>query len=357
MLGVVLVVFSFCASLALTQWLCKTDSRFHLLDHPNERSLHTRPTPRTGGLAMVMAIVVSWGVATYMDGGSRAMTLLLAALIVAGISLLDDYFSVSTGLRFGVHLSAGAMMVWSGFGLPDGIFAEFGWEIGGTVGAVLAVLYIVWMLNLYNFMDGMDGFAGGMAVFGFGGLALAGLLSGRADFAIANGTIAAAAGGFLVFNFPPARIFMGDVGSSFLGTLAAGSSLWGANSGVLPFWVALLLFSPFIVDATFTLIRRAFRGERVWEAHRTHIYQRLVCAGWGHRKTVLGEYVLMSACLGTALLVMGPASPWRAPVFVVWCVIYAVALVAATRLKECPQGRGGPSIANTGPQTKKLDPR
>jgi UDP-N-acetylmuramyl pentapeptide phosphotransferase/UDP-N-acetylglucosamine-1-phosphate transferase len=164
----------------------------------------------------------------------------------------------------------------------------------------LTGLFILWMINLYNFMDGMDGFAGGMAVIGFTTLAWL----GRADagFAAVNLTIAAASAGFLAYNFPPARLFLGDTGSTALGFLAAACSLWGSAAGLFPFWAALWVFSPFIVDATVTLLRRLMRGERVWEAHRSHYYQRLVLLGWGHRRTVLAEYVLMLACAGSAML-------------------------------------------------------
>ena len=170
---------------------------------------------------------------------------------------------------------------WAQIGLPGLDAALPDWLALG-----LTLLYIVWMINLYNFMDGMDGFAGGMAVFGFGALAVLGLIGDALTFAISGLVIAAAAGGFLTRNFPPARIFLGDVGSSVLGLLAAAMTLWGAGLGLFPLWVGLLVFSPFIVDATWTLLRRIVNAEPFWRAHRSHHYQRLVLAGWGHRRTV-----------------------------------------------------------------------
>jgi UDP-N-acetylmuramyl pentapeptide phosphotransferase/UDP-N-acetylglucosamine-1-phosphate transferase len=166
----------------------------------------------------------------------------------------------------------------------------------GVGWVLLAVVAIVWMTNLYNFMDGMDGLAGGMAIFGFGSLAITAWLAGNGPVAFVTVSIAAAAGAFLWFNFHPARIFLGDAGSTVFGFLAAGLSLIGWQDGIWSLWFPVLVFSPFIVDATVTLLKRAFQGEPFWQPHRTHFYQRLVLSGWGHRKTVLAEYGLMLVC-------------------------------------------------------------
>ncbi len=136
------------------------------------------------------------------------------------------------------------------------------------------------------------------------------------------GVIAAAAGGFLLLNFPPARLFMGDTGSTVLGLLAGLVILSAHATGVLPLWLGLLAFSPFIVDASITLARRLLRGERVWEAHKTHYYQRLVEFGWGHRRTVLAEYALMLACSASALVAARLSIPGQTVIITVWAVIY-----------------------------------
>jgi UDP-N-acetylmuramyl pentapeptide phosphotransferase/UDP-N-acetylglucosamine-1-phosphate transferase len=141
------------------------------------------------------------------------------------------------------------------------------------------LIFTVWFINLYNFMDGMDGFAGGMGTLGFGFLAYLGWLAGQDFFALSGLLIAGANLGFLLCNFPPARIFMGDAGSTTMGFLAAGMSLWGVRDGLFPMWIPILIFSPFIVDATVTLIRRLVHGDKVWQAHRSHYYQRLVLLG------------------------------------------------------------------------------
>ncbi len=157
------------------------------------------------------------------------------------------------------------------------------------------------MTNLYNFMDGSDGLAGGMAAIGFASLAGGAWMSGDDAAFIECAIVAAASTAFLLFNFPPARLFMGDAGSVPLGFLAAALSLSGWRDGDWPFWFPVAVFAPFIVDATATLLKRAAARERIWEAHNTHYYQRVVRMGWSHRRTALAEYALMLACGVTAL--------------------------------------------------------
>jgi UDP-N-acetylmuramyl pentapeptide phosphotransferase/UDP-N-acetylglucosamine-1-phosphate transferase len=185
---------------------------------------------------------------------------------------------------------------WDQLGLPGPII-----PLPLLLALPLTVLYSVWMLNLYNFMDGMDGLAGGMATIGFAGLALLGYTAGDLTYAACCAAVGAASAGFLSGNWPPARLFLGDVGSSSLGLLAAGCTLWGASAGLFPLWVGWLIFSPFIVDATWTLLRRAKHGERLWDAHRSHHYQRLVLAGWGHRRTLLWALALIAAVTASAV--------------------------------------------------------
>ncbi|MDX8392418.1 MAG: glycosyltransferase family 4 protein [Mariprofundaceae bacterium] len=288
-----MIGFLFAASVLLTWWFASRHSPFQMHDIPNERSLHEHPTPRSGGIAISLVIAAGWG-GLAMDGVSLPLLwIMIAAVAVAVVSLFDDLYALSVTPKFSVHIVAAGLIVFAGMDLPWGAF-----------GLVLTWLAIVWMINLYNFMDGMDGFSGGMTVSGFVFLGLAGWLGGMQDYAFYCWVVAVAALGFLPFNFPPARIFMGDTGSATLGLLAAGLALWGMRDGIFPFWFPLLVFSPFVVDATLTLMRRSLRREKIWQAHRTHYYQRLVQVGWGHRKTVLVEYMLMLAAGGSALLLL-----------------------------------------------------
>ena len=314
-----------------------------ILDHPNERSLHERPTPRTGGIGIVAGLVAGL-VAALLAGslsaasggppGGALAAVLLGAAAVAAVSFAADLRPLPPAVRLVVHVGAAGGLVAAGLSPPALELPGAAWAWPAWLAAGVSVLATVWMTNLYNFMDGMDGFAGGMGVSGFGALALLGLLGGRFDYALASAVVAAASAGFLLFNFPPARIFMGDVGSSTLGFLAAGFALWGHRGGFFPLWVAALVFSPFVVDATVTLVRRALAGEKVWHAHRSHYYQRLVRLGWTHRRTVLAEYSLMLACALSALLAVAvvPGAQWA--LIAGWVVVYAVLALSVPRLER-----------------------
>jgi UDP-N-acetylmuramyl pentapeptide phosphotransferase/UDP-N-acetylglucosamine-1-phosphate transferase len=284
-------------------------------DLPNDRSLHSAPVSRSGGLAMVCAIVLTgplffYGVGTWLSLGA----------VLALVSFADDWRSLPAKLRLTTHLLAALALVY--YTMPDLPLPL----------AALVVLAIVWSTNLYNFMDGADGLAGGMALIGFGVYAVAGWTAGNATLSWFSASVSATAAAFLLLNFHPARIFMGDVGSIPLGFLAAAMGVHGWHTAIWPAWFPLLTFSPFIVDATLTLAQRAARGEQVWQAHRGHYYQRLVRMGMGHRNTALAEYVLMAAAGISALSLL------RAPAFAqqlmlaVWVAIY-LALAAMVNKK------------------------
>lgn len=289
-----------------------------ILDHPNERSLHQRPVPRVGGIGVAAGIAASVPLVSPVEW----WPLWLGACILVGISFLDDIIGLPIIGRLVVH-----------FIVAGGVVAGLLLNHIGVGWALLTIVAIVWMTNLYNFMDGMDGLAGGMAFFGFGFYALAGALSGHLPFAFTSTVIAAAAGAFLLFNFHPARIFMGDAGSTLLGFLAACLGLVGWQLGIWTLWFPGLVFSPFIVDATVTLARRILRGEKVWVAHRTHYYQRLVLSGWGHRKTVLAEYAIMVFCGGVAMLYQHAAEEWRIAILGGWVMLF-IFLALAVRGRE-----------------------
>ena len=235
---------------------------------------------------MLLGIAAAWIVIAPMLPPAWWLAL---ALIIA-ISLADDLRGLPAGLRLAAHLLAAAL---AAYALMPADTAP--WLIATIV------IGIGWMGNLYNFMDGSDGLAGGMALIGFSAYAAAAWLSGSTEFAMLNLAVALAAGGFLVHNFHPARIFMGDTGAVTLGFLAATLGLIGWQQRDWTWWFPLLVFSPFIADASITLLRRGCAGARVWEAHRDHYYQRLVQLGLGHRGTALVEYALMLACAVTAL--------------------------------------------------------
>jgi len=264
------------------------------MDHPNERSLHDTPTPRIGGLGIMAGVAVAslWLV------DAALLPVILGAFALAGVSLLDDVRGLPVRVRFLAHFVAAASCLFA--------VGMNGWPLlAGTLAAV-------WMTNLYNFMDGSDGLAGGMATIGFGALALAAWLGDALDLAVLCAAVAAAALAFLRFNFPPARVFMGDAGSIPLGFLAAALGILGARQNLWPWLFPLLVFSPFIVDASVTLARRALRGEKIWRAHRSHYYQRAVLLGATHRQLALAAYALMLAMvvLAFALLFLPQHAAW-----------------------------------------------
>lgn len=318
------VLAAFVISALLVKRFCNPDSALYILDRPNDRSMHDRPVPRAGGVAVLVALSVCAAAVFLLHPVRGLAGIAFGVVIVAMISFVDDYHTVSPLYRFIAHVVAAIIVVYSGFFLEKFDIPVVSRDWPHLLGATFSVLYIVWMINLYNFMDGMDGFAGGMAVIGFGFFSILGAVAGNEAFLAINLVVAAAAAGFLVFNFPPARIFMGDVGSSVLGMLAAVLSLWGARDGIFPFWVAILVFSPFIADASVTLVRRLLSGETVWKAHKSHYYQKLVQAGWGHRKTVLVEYAIMTSCGITALLSIRESVAVQAVVLAGWSFFYIV---------------------------------
>jgi UDP-GlcNAc:undecaprenyl-phosphate/decaprenyl-phosphate GlcNAc-1-phosphate transferase len=252
-------------------------------DIPNERSLHTEPIPRVGGVGIMAGILSGWILLIQY----WAWWIVLPMLGLFVMSLIDDVRNLPAKMRLLGHFAA-AMIVLGGAGV-DWLWLLPVW------------LFIVWMTNLYNFMDGSDGLAGGMALFGFSFYGIAGLMNGNEAFAMLNFSIGAAALGFLYHNFYPAKVFMGDAGSIPLGFLAAAFGVSGWQQGYWPFWFPALVFSPFVMDATFTLLKRARRGENLVRAHRNHYYQRLIQMGWGHQNTAIAEYVLMLLAGASAL--------------------------------------------------------
>jgi len=319
----------FVASVVLTAWVRKYALAKHLLDHPNHRSSHTQPTPRGGGLAIVVtslvAAVVLWAVGKVETGLMLAFVGGGAAIAVVGF--MDDRGSVSVKARFAVHVLAAVWsLYWIGGVAPMQVgerLVDLGW-----LGHCLAVVGLVWALNLFNFMDGIDGIAGSEAVcIGLlaGGLALGFQHgSGASWLAIALGL---ATLGFLVWNWPPAKIFMGDVGSGYLGFVIAVLAVADARTNPVALFVWLILAAVFFVDATVTLIRRWRRGERVHEAHRSHGYQWLSRRWNGHRPVTL-------AVLGVNLGLLLPCAffAFVYPQFAGWLALLAVGMLTGAAL-------------------------
>ena len=282
-----LVTLCAIASLFITDAVYKYATHRSILDVPNHRSLHSVPTPRGGGLGI--CVVAFFAVIAAMAAGllsPRVGAALLGGIPIALIGWIDDKRGANAGVRLLVHTAAAVWAVWILGGLPaiDLGVARVSW---GPAGGAVAVLLIVWLTNLYNFMDGIDGIAGTEAavVAGAGGILL--LATDQTGLGVVSLAICGASLGFLIRNWAPARIFMGDVASGLLGFLFGVIGVASERSGGIPLVAWLILLALFVADATFTLIRRIARGETWYAAHRAHAYQRLVQAGWTHARVSL----------------------------------------------------------------------
>jgi Fuc2NAc and GlcNAc transferase len=275
-------------SLILTGIIHRYALRNAILDKPNERSLHTNPTPRGGGLAIVVTLVAST-IALHLLGkvSRETMIALFGTIPIALVGWLDDKKGVSPQVRFPIHiLSALWALFWIG-GMPTLMLGGQVFTLGHIIGGLLALVGIVWATNLYNFMDGSDGIAGAEALtIGLTGAMLL-WAAGAEGLSLLSLSTGGAALGFLFWNWSPARIFMGDVGSGALGFWFAALALSSERSMAVPATLWGLIAGVFVVDATLTVVRRAMRREQLHVAHRTHAYQRMVAAGWTHRHVAM----------------------------------------------------------------------
>jgi len=272
------------------------------MDHPNERSSHSTPTPRGGGLVIAAVVLLSYLISSYLLSFELAWPFAAGAFVVVLVSWLDDVYSISFVWRLLAHSAAAGLLVYYARSAAVVAFPGIAGTIDlGYLGNALIFCWIIWLVNAYNFMDGIDGIAGVQAVAAGLGWLIIGLVAGVPPLYMLGGLVMFTSFAFLLHNWPPARIFMGDSGSAFLGFVFAGLPLLirtenGIDAAPL-FVVSVILVWLFVFDSVFTFLRRLFRGERVWQAHREHLYQRLVVSGYSHRRTTLiyGSLSLLNA--------------------------------------------------------------
>lgn len=321
-----------------------------LLDVPNERSSHQIPTPRGGGLAIV--VVVSIALAALVAIGRletrSGAIVLLAGAAVATVGWLDDRRDVSALLRILVHAGAVGLAL-AGTRHLGSLDMPFVPPIP-LLETLLAAFALVWLLNLFNFMDGIDGIAAGEAVFVALGMAVC-LRIGSADISaalIVAGVVAGAAVGFLVWNWPPARIFMGDVGSGFLGFSMGALALFAHRSEGLSLWVPTILLAVFVTDATLTLLRRMLRGERWHAAHRSHAYQWLARRFKAHLPVTIAVAAVNLAWL-LPLAIMASIFPAQAPILasIAYAPLIVLALLVGSGRPEQTQASHSEDIRRT----------
>jgi UDP-GlcNAc:undecaprenyl-phosphate GlcNAc-1-phosphate transferase len=297
------IILAFSVAFVVVALLVFTPLSKIALDQPNHRSLHTKITPRTGGLAIIAGVAASWVWLESLD------IFLIPTILLLAICLADDIKGLAVRWRLSAQLVIATGFLWSVFSMPW-------WQYAA------AILALVWMINLYNFMDGADGLAGGMTLFGFGAYGVAAYYQGDMQMALLGWVVSSSSLAFLIFNFNPARIFMGDSGSVPLGFLAGSIGLYGWQQELWGWWFPILVFSPFILDASVTMLRRLLNGEKVWQAHRSHYYQKLIQAGFGHKKTALLEYGLMIICATSAVLLLNQPMIIVYPVLAGFSILY-----------------------------------
>lgn len=309
-----------------------------LLDFPNERSSHSFPTPRGGGLAIAVLSIAAAIVAPLFFpaiDSRAAMLIAVTAAVVATIGFWDDVASLGTRIRLLTHILAAAIIT-AMLGpvaiarTPTVLSNDHAW-----LGYLLAMMWIVGLTNAYNFMDGIDGIAAGQAVIASLGWAVVGAISSNGFLVIVGLTVAGASAGFLWHNWPPARIFMGDVGSGFLGFLFAAMTLLAAQDEPRAIFAGVLFVWPFVFDSTLTFIRRLYGRENVFVPHRSHLYQRLVIAGASHSRstTIYAAVACICAATGIAFYAEAPGTVLIGPVVLIGAgvAIYVIVMRAERR--------------------------
>jgi UDP-N-acetylmuramyl pentapeptide phosphotransferase/UDP-N-acetylglucosamine-1-phosphate transferase len=265
------LVVHFAAATALTSALLYALLRSGLawrlaVDEPNSRSLHVTATPRCGGWGLLPPVLLEC-----LLLGPTYLPLLASLLLLAAVCWWDDRYLLSARIRLATQCLAALIAIYFSMPVPLAILG-------------LSFFLIVWGANLFNFMDGANGLSGSMILTGFGSYTIAGY-GASTPIATFSATLSGAALGFLFFNWGKAKLFLGDIGSVPAGFLMAVIGLYGWQESVWPWWFPFLVFAPFFCDASWTLLRRTLRGERVWQAHRQHFYQRLILSGYTHTQT------------------------------------------------------------------------
>lgn len=295
---ITIIILTFIVAIITTALIIKISHKLNIMDIPNARSLHKSPVPRAGGVALIFTLLISlvlYSRYQYIIYTQEFIYLLCATGVISLISFVDDCITLSAKPKLFIQCASTLFLITHGFSISNVSGINIAVNIQSGFYFIFCFLFLIWFTNLYNFMDGLDGFASGMTVIGYGTLAYLCWVNNESNLGLINLIISCAAAGILCFNFPPAKIFFGDVGSASIGFFTAGMAILLHNLSVVSLWQSVLIFSPFIVDATWTLFRRLYNKEKVFEAHRSHCYQRLALT-IGHKKTVLYSYVLMLCC-------------------------------------------------------------
>ncbi|MEE9452440.1 MAG: glycosyltransferase family 4 protein [Gammaproteobacteria bacterium] len=300
-----------------------------IVDTPNLRSHHTRPIPLGGGAVFACVwLLACFGAIVLTDWSYSYFFLFLpGSVMILSISFIDDLYKISAWTRLAVHLLVATTLVYAIGGFPQLSLGTHYLYLGG-VGSLLAIVAIAWSINLYNFMDGVDGIASMQAIFIFSMGSLFFWLSGANYLMLINLFLVATMIGFIILNWPPAKIYMGDVGSTFLGFLVAAFALIGEKQYGLPALIWLIIYGVFAFDATITLLRRMMAGEKWYKPHYSYFYHhRLLLLGWSHTKILLAVSAIN--CILGSLAFYAFMNPQN----LIVCVTIALALLSFFYLK------------------------
>lgn len=298
----ILLLISFFASL-ITVGIIKQKLSQQLVDIPNERSSHTQPTPRGGGLGFIIGFAIAIGLNQFfslysINSEQNLLWLSLIPLVLIGV--IDDWKGVPAGIRYIVQLLTSSLLVIQYGAFPFPVLNHLG-SIGDIISIVLTIIGITAIINFYNFMDGLDGLVAGVTAIQLGFFAL--WFNQPLEWLIVAVLI-----GFLYWNWSPAKIFMGDAGSTFLGAIIA-IALLNNTSDAASIWSGLTITLPLIVDAIYTIVCRLMRGENIFKAHRTHLYQRLQQSGWSHAQ-VATTYIVFTLFIANLNSIFGETGAW-----------------------------------------------
>lgn len=322
-------------TLGLTALILKTSFARGLLDRPNHRSSHSQPTPRIGGICLVLGALCSclvFTVTSQVPLSSMSLYTLIALSMVSALGLFDDRFSLAAGIRLTIQLLiAGfiAWLIWQG-GYFEGAsqisIRSLTWTAIVSLGVV--ALLITTSTNFFNFMDGINGLVGLFCAWGLGVL---GLIAPDKSMSVVALSLSGASFGFLFFNWGKAKVFMGDAGSTTLGFFVGTLAIWGSFEGYWHWTLPSLIFAPLLLDALLTLLRRIFQGERFWEAHRSHVYQRLTQMGWSHQRVALVFNIFGFIGLLISSSLNASSSLVRLVVAILWLFFIASLLIVTSR--------------------------
>lgn len=325
-----------------TGWFIKYARLRRITDVPTERSSHSIPTPRGGGIGFVLISLIAFILYFAWMGllsSSIYLTMLITLSAIACLGWFDDRRDLSQIIRFTIQVAAAASVIFFVEGL-DTFFVPYASTISlGVFSPFLGLLWITGVTNIYNFMDGVDGIASIQALSASAGWMIFGYLWNEPILIVINLIVFASVAGFLVYNWAPARIFMGDVGSIFLGFFFAimpflAAAIAEERTVGFTLWIGALLIWPFLFDSSFTLLRRFMKGENVFQAHRTHLYQRLNIAGWPH-STISTLYLIFSfLCLIIALVFTHEESFIQILLLIALLVLSLIYILAVQRVEK-----------------------